>query len=66
MNESVASDPQVLQLLEEYRPAVIELTKTAIGVTKVNLNGLGCRAIGVSMVALLEPHLWPEILRNSI
>lgn len=45
LNGSIPSDPEVLNLLEEYRPAVAELTEKAIGQTKVYLEGWKCRAI---------------------
>lgn len=43
LNGSVPRDPDVLKLLEKYRPAVYELTEIQIGYSKVLLDGNSCR-----------------------
>lgn len=57
LNESIPSDPEVLKLLEEYRPAVIELTETTIGKTKVYLEGWKCRAIECNLGNLISDSM---------
>lgn len=44
MNGSIARDPEVLSLLEKFRPQVEALTHEIIGATKVLLDSSGCRA----------------------
>lgn len=43
MNASIERDPEVLELLETYRPGVDALTKEILGSTKVFLDGTSCR-----------------------
>ncbi|XP_022910616.2 protein 5NUC-like [Onthophagus taurus] len=43
IDESVPQDPQVLKLLDKYRPDIIALNTTMIGKTKVFLEGDTCR-----------------------
>lgn len=44
LNGSIVRDPEVLELLKKYRPAVIELTESVLGVARVHLEGNECRA----------------------
>lgn len=43
LNGTVERDPEVLALLEKFRPAVVELTEKKIGFSKVYLDGHSCR-----------------------
>lgn len=43
LNASIERDPDVLALLDSYRPGVLALTKETLGVTKVFLDGTSCR-----------------------
>lgn len=45
LNGSIARDPEVLTLVEKYRPGVLELTQKLIGHSKVLLEGNECRRI---------------------
>lgn len=45
LNGTVPRDPDVLERLEKYRPAVYQLTETIVGVSKVRLDGSECRAV---------------------
>lgn len=43
VNGSIERDPEVLTLLDEFRPGIENLTKTTLGVSKVFLSGTNCR-----------------------
>lgn len=43
LNASIERDPDILALLETYRPSVTALTKDNIGTSKVFLDGTSCR-----------------------
>lgn len=43
LNGTIARDPEVVTLLEKYRPTVEKLLKDKIGYTKVLLDGSSCR-----------------------
>lgn len=43
MNASIERDPDVLALLETYRPGIKALTEETVGATKVFLDGTSCR-----------------------
>lgn len=43
LDSSVPRDPEVLRLLEKYRPAVSEWFETKYGFTKVRVDGITCR-----------------------
>lgn len=49
MNGTYARDPEVLQLLEKFRPEVQKLTQEEIGVTRVLLDNSECRAVECNM-----------------
>lgn len=57
MNASVVRDPEVLKLLDKYRPAVYELTQTVIGTTKVLLDGSECRAMECNLGNMISDAL---------
>lgn len=43
MNSNITRDPEAMALEEIYRPEVENITQSVIGITKVHLDGLGCR-----------------------
>lgn len=43
LNSSIERDPDVLALLESFRPGIDALTKETLGATKVFLDGTNCR-----------------------
>lgn len=45
LNGTVPRDPEVLEILQKYKPAVYELTENVVGVSKVRLDGSECRAV---------------------
>lgn len=57
LNGNIPRDPKVLKLLEEYRPAVVELTEKVIGKTKVYLEGWKCRAIECNLGNLITDSM---------
>lgn len=57
LNGNIPSDPEVLKLLEKYRPAVVELTEKTIGTTKVYLEGWKCRAIECNLGNLISDSM---------
>lgn len=57
LNSSVIRDPEVVQLLEKYRPAVEELTEKVLGVSKVLLDGSKCRAVECNIGNMISDAL---------
>lgn len=57
LNGSVPRDPEVLTLLEKYRPAVYELTEKRIGYSKVLLDGNSCRTTECNLGNLIADAL---------
>lgn len=53
LNASVARDPEVLTLLETYRPGIVKLTNQTYGVSKVFLEGLTCRKVECNLGNLI-------------
>lgn len=55
-------DPEVLKLLEKFRPAVIELTETEIGYAKVHLDGHSCRIEECNLGNLItDAHIYTRV-----
>lgn len=59
LNGTVPRDPDVLELLKKYKPAVYKLTETIIGNSKVRLDATECRAVECNIGNLIaDAHIY--------
>lgn len=62
LNGTVPRDPEVLKLLDKFRPAVAELTQTEIGYAKVHLDGHSCRIEECNLGNLItDAHIYKRV-----
>lgn len=62
LNGTVPRDPEVLKLLDKFRPAVQELTETKIGFAKVHLDGLSCRMAECNLGNMItDAHIYSRV-----
>lgn len=68
LNGSIESDPKILDLLDEYRPAVNELIETLsspYGMTNVHLDGFSCPALECNLGNLISDAMVYALAKKS-
>lgn len=66
LNGSVPRDPEVLRLLDKYRPAVSELFETKLGTAMVHLDGSSCRKSECNAGNMItDAHIYTRVRQYS-
>lgn len=62
LNGTVERDPEVLELLEKYKPAVYKLIENVVGASRVRLDASECRALECNAGNMIaDAHIYTRV-----